>query len=509
MERLWSSAEAEVSVIRRLAGTGKKIAFVSGNFNAVHPGHIRILQFAADTADFLVVGVNPDTASGVNVAMDARLQGIRSISIVNYAAALATPADEFIRLLKPDLVVKGKEYANKFNAEQTAVDSYGGQLLFSSGEMRFSLSNILQRDYSEANFAVIRKSHEYPLRHDFEIAGLKSILTQFKGKRVVVVGDIIVDVYAECDPLGMSQEDPTIVVAPVEEKRFVGGAGIVAAHAYGLGAEAHLVTVCGNDEAAAFVADRLPGYGVTVDLVQDETRPTTSKRRYRAQGKTLLRVNHLRQHSVSSDLVKVLLDRIVPRLENADLLLFADFNYGCLPQSLVDQIIVEARRHSVMLAADSQASSQLSDICRFRGMDLITPTEREARLSLQDTESGLVVIAEKLRQRAEAKNVVITLGSEGLVAHGEKSATYIADRLPAFNTAPKDVAGAGDSLFISTALALTTGTDIWRSVYLGSIAAACQVSRVGNLPLRAEEILVEIDDPDTDPEWTHADIQVA
>jgi bifunctional ADP-heptose synthase (sugar kinase/adenylyltransferase) len=125
-------------------------------------------------------------------------------------------------------------------------------------------------------------------------------------------------------------------------------------------------------------------------------------------------------------------------------------------------------------------------------MRLLTPTEREARLALQDTDSGLVILAEKLQQKTGAENVIVTLGAEGILLHGREGTTHRTDRLPALNTAPKDVAGAGDSLFACTALAVCAGADIWRSAYLGSLAAACQVARVGNTPLTARELIEEL-----------------
>jgi bifunctional ADP-heptose synthase (sugar kinase/adenylyltransferase) len=148
-----------------------------------------------------------------------------------------------------------------------------------------------------------------------------------------------------------------------------------------------------------------------------------------------------------------------------------------------------------MMAADSQASSQMADISRFKGMALITPTEREARLALRDAESGLVVVADRLQRAAEAVNVVVTLGAEGLLIHAPGQGGYRTERLPAFNTTPKDVAGAGDSFFTCVALALRLGVDIWTAAYLGSLAAACQVSRVGNAPLSVAELLTEISYP--------------
>ncbi len=147
------------------------------------------------------------------------------------------------------------------------------------------------------------------------------------------------------------------------------------------------------------------------------------------------------------------------------------------------------------MAADSQASSQLSDVSRFKRMALITPTEREARLAARDFDSGLAYLSEQLCAKAEARNVVITLGSEGMLIWGAKNESYLADRLPALNTLPKDPAGAGDSLFTAMALALRAGNDIWQSAYIGGLAAACQVSRVGNTGLSMRDLTDEIDAP--------------
>jgi bifunctional ADP-heptose synthase (sugar kinase/adenylyltransferase) len=231
---------------------------------------------------------------------------------------------------------------------------------------------------------------------------------------------------------------------------------------------------------------------VEAELFVDATRPTTLKQRFRTQGKTLLRVNHLRQHASGRDLCAAMMSSVERVVAQTDLVLFADFNYGCLPQPLVAAICRSAQEHGVMIAADSQASSQLADISRFKDTALITPTEREARLALHDFDSGLAHVAEQLRKTARAQNVIITIGSEGLLVRGLKGAEERMDRLPAFNTAPKDVAGAGDSLFTCASLALCAGVDIWRAAYLGSIASACQTARVGNTPLTRADIEAEI-----------------
>ncbi len=500
------SAEDCVRDVRTRAGTSRRVTFVSGNFNIVHPGHLRLLKFAAEVGDILVVGVNPDGGPNVTLPAAMRLEAVRAISIVDYALLLRESPEDFIRRLQPNFVVKGKEYESRENAERDAVELHGGALLFSSGEVRFSSLDLLHREYFAASYSPVNKPTDYPARHGFQIGDLAPVLARFAGLRVLVIGDTILDEYVSCDPLGMSQEDPTIVVTPIESKTFMGGAGIVAAHASGIGANVTFVTILGDDERAGFVRDSMAGLGITTHAFADKTRPTSLKQRFRAHGKTLLRVNHLRQHAVGANMAAQIVATVEGLLDATDLVLFADFNYGCLPQLVVDGIVAAASRRGIMMAADSQASSQLSDISRYRGMRLITPTEREARLALRDTDSGLVVLAEDLQKKANAENVVLTLGSEGLLLHVLDQGAYRTDRLPAFNMAPKDVAGAGDSLFTCAAMALCVGVDIWRSTYLGSLAAACQVTRVGNIPLTLSELVAEIETPTTaHANWGHAD----
>ena len=495
MHQLIDTAHGDTvcQAIRASCGADQTIAFVSGNFNVVHPGHLRSLKFAAEQADVLVVGVNPDSTPGVTLAQEMRLENVRSIAFVHHAVRLEKSASDFIAKLQPSVVVKGKEFEDRSNPEQEAVDAYGGRLIFSSGELRFTSLSLLERD-ANIDISTVRKPLEFPKRHGFEISGLKRLLGKLSGMRVAVIGDLIVDEYVTCDAVGMSQEDPTIVVTPLMTRTFVGGAGAVAAHAHGLGGDVQFLTLVGNDEAASFARDTLEQHGVVCEPFMDESRPTTRKQRFRALNKTLLRVNHLRQHAADVEIQRQMLSSVERALKGCDLLLFSCFNYGCLPQDLVDAIADRARSKGVMMAADSQVSSQTGDVSRFKGMTLLTPTEREARVALNDFISGLAVISERLIERARTRHLVITLGAEGALINTLADGQHQSDRLPAFNPSPKDVSGAGDSFFMASSMALRAGTDIWQASYLGSLAAALQVSRVGNLPLTTAELVTEIDE---------------
>lgn len=473
----------------------QKTILVSGHFNVIHPGHLRLLRFAKECGDHLVVAVESDQLAGKSAHVPAhlRLEGVLSNSYVDEAFIIDEPVSNVISRLRPSIVVKGKEHEKRFNPELEALKEYGGKLLFSSGEAVFSSLDLIRREFTELSTSSINLPVDYLARNSIDTTRLIALSGRFKRLKLVVIGDLIVDEYITCQPLGMSQEEPTIVVTPIDAVKFIGGAGIVAAHAAGLGATVHFISVSGVDEAREFSIAKLEEFGVKTHLLKDSNRPTTLKQRYRSKGKSLLRVSHLHQGAISEELQHLMFNELESIIAGSNLLVFSDFNYGCLPQPLVDRIIQFGRKNSLLMAADSQSSSQVGDVSRFSGMDLITPTEREARISTKNHEDGLVVLADTLLKQAKAKNVLLKMGEEGLLIHayGEQ-AEILTDQVPALNDHPKDVAGAGDSLLITSAMAMASGASIFEAGFLGSLAAAIQVGRVGNTPLKLTEVIGEI-----------------
>ena len=474
----------------------EKTVFVAGNFNVLHPGHLRLLRFASECGGKLIVGVFSDRISGEGsyVPEELRLEGVKSNSWVDKVILIDDSVTEIIDKIRPDIVVKGKEHQNQFNPEEKVLQSYGAKLLFGSGETTFSSLDILHKEFSQSTLKDITLPFEYMSRHSIDINNLKGLIKGFSSLKVLVIGDLIIDEYITCEALGMSQEDPTIVVTPLDTTRFIGGAGIVAQHASGLGAQVEFVSVSGSDEARDYAQNAFKKSGVNAHLIVDESRPTTIKQKFRSKGKSLLRVNHLHQDAINSSLQDKISKIIDSVIQDVDLLVFSDFNYGCLPQLLVDKLIKLANAHNVMLAADSQSSSQIGDISRFRGVNLITPTEREARISSRNHEDGLVVLVQQLKKLSSADNIFLKMGEEGMLIYSDDTNgdELLTDSISALNTSPRDVAGAGDSLLISGALTMTAGGSIWEAALIGSLAAAIQVGRVGNTSLKSKELLKEL-----------------
>lgn len=470
-----------------------KLVLVTGIFDVLHPGHIRLLKFAKNCGDVLLVGIFGDgTQKDIRNSQDARKESLEALNFVSDVKIISSDLTKEILTIKPDIIVKGKEHQGNYNEEEEIIKNLGGELIFSSGEIGFT-NNLITENKRNSHGNYLDNCDEFLRRHSIQKDSLISIINNFSNKKVCVLGDLIVDEYIECFPLGMSQEEPIIALKPLSSKKYIGGAGIVASHANSLGAEVLFYSVVGEDENRDFAANFLADGDVDFNFIIDKNRQTSLKKRYRCNDRTLFKVSELTQQSISKEYQNALLNKLKSIIPKIDILIFSDFNYGFLPHDLVSELIELGESNNVFMAADSQSSSQTGDLSKFKNMDLITPTEQEARITLRNNEDGLVVIANKLLDITNSKNILLTMGPDGFLAHNPSLKRIITEQVPALNNNPVNISGAGDSLLITTSLALCSGASLWEASIIGALAASMQVSRVGNIPLTKAEIIREIE----------------
>jgi rfaE bifunctional protein kinase chain/domain len=460
-------------------------SFVSGKFKVLHSGHVRLFKSASHFSNHLIVGLD---ITGLSLEeAELRSELIRSLSIVKEVVFFEDNPIELLRKLKPDFVIKGSEFSDVFNIEEEIVKSYGGKLIFSSGAS-------YQNESQNLNVGVLKIEHDesFLLRRQINFNELYDVINAFKNLRVCVIGDLIVDEYVQCKPLGMSQESPSIVVTPLESMKFVGGAGIIASHCASLGADTTFLSTCGLDQEGEWAKKEIEKCGVKVKVYDDPMRKTVKKVRYFSNNQMLFRINFIPEgyiaHEVETWIAKTFEDSIL----NFDLIIFSDFSYGMLSDQLTAKLIEIAKTQNLFVAADCQSSSQIGNLGKFKNCDLVTPTEREARIETKDESSGLVVLAEKLRRKLSSRKVILKLGSEGLLISSladNSNDLEQTDEITALNKIPIDTSGAGDSLLAGSSMALALGKNIYLSAYLGSMMSALQVSRKGNVPIRESELL--------------------
>jgi rfaE bifunctional protein kinase chain/domain len=295
----------------------------------------------------------------------------------------------------------------------------------------------------------------------------------------------------------MSQEEPAIILKPFEEEVFLGGAAIVAKHIKSLGGDSNLFSIVGDDALGLWVENSLAEVNVDNTLIRSPERRTTQKTRYRVRGPSasysLFRVSRLTEQEIPRNLQDQIFEKMITELDDADALIFSDFNYGLLPDGLLNRVIEEARARNVMLSADSQTSSQVGDIARYNNINLVFATEHEARISLKNKDDGLIVLSDQLAAATDAEAVFLKLGAEGALLHTNMSRRhamrFTTERLSALNSAPIDVSGAGDAMLAAATMAMAACADIRMAFLIGSLAAAMQVSKTGNPGISNSELL--------------------
>ncbi len=490
----------ELSQILGARPRAKKVIMCHGVFDVVHPGHVRHLLYAKTKADFLVASLTADLHISKghhrpHIPQELRALNLAAFEIVDYVVIDKNPTPVAnLRLLQPDFFAKGYEYTSaglppKTQEEMDVLKSYGGEMIFTPGDVVYSSTRLI--DLAPPSI----KSEKLLTFMDSEgltFESLRTALSKLSNYTVHVIGDTIVDSYTQTAMIGGQTKTPTMSVLYERRDDYIGGAAVVAEHLRAAGAKVIFSTVLGDDALRDFVLKGLEKSGVDCRAVIDKTRPTTNKNAIVAGGYRLLKIDTLDNRSISDEIVSKLAGAIkdVP----SDAVAFCDFRHGIFNRRTIPPL-VDAIPVGRFKVADSQVASRWGNITEFKGFDIITPNEREARFALADQDSGIRPLASALYGAAQCKTLILKLGERGVLTcrnsdHESLESFIVVD---SFVDRVVDAVGAGDALLAYATLAkLATGSDAVATI-LGSIAAACECEVDGNIPVTPQDVLRKID----------------
>ena len=241
--------------------------------------------------------------------------------------------EKLVGLIRPKTLVLGREFEKERSSEVSdAINRLyksGGRVVYEAGETHYATTNYLFVRPDEIEGGRSRQFRSALSSQAIDLGDALSRIGSAPTPKIVVIGDTIVDRYVACDPVGMSNEAPVIVVKELESKEFIGGAGIVAAHVSALGGSCHYLSVTGDDRHAEFVSERLADYKVNADLIKDHSRPTTSKIRYMVENQKLFRVSRLKEHRLSRDVEDLLINKIQELAPDLDAIVVCGFCLRC------------------------------------------------------------------------------------------------------------------------------------------------------------------------------------
>ncbi len=473
----------------------EKAIMCHGVFDVVHPGHMRHLLYAKNKADILICSLTADKhitkgAHRPHVPQELRAANLAAYEMVDYVVIdpNAKPLTN-IGIIQPDFFAKGFEYTAsgmpaKTAEESAIVEAYGGQMIFTPGDIVYSSSTLINLTPPDIQYEKLQAVME---TRDVTFDDLRSTLDGMQGKKIHVVGDTIIDSYTQCAMIGGQTKTPTMSVLFEQKQDFVGGAGIVAKHLRAAGGDVTFSTVLGDDDYKDFALEDLESAGIKMKAVVDGTRPTVNKNAIVVGSYRLLKVDTLDNRSISDQVLGEITAGIGS--VDAEAVVYSDFRHGIFNRRTIPDFIA-ALPEGVYKVADSQVASRWGNITEFQGFDLITPNEREARFALGDQDSGIRPLASQLYDAAGCKLLMLKLGARGmLVCRNSNHESFDSfDVIDSFVDNLVDPVGAGDALLAYSTLAMVVNGKESQASILGAMAAACECEYDGNIPITTEAI---------------------
>jgi D-glycero-beta-D-manno-heptose-7-phosphate kinase len=315
-------------------------------------------------------------------------------------------------------------------------------------------------------------------------------LPDLKNKKVLVVGDVGLDVYLMGEVKRLSPEAPVPILDVQKEDTRLGLAANVAQNIQTLGGQCHLISVVGKDQAADDLKALLKKQGVvSADLIADSERPTTRKMRLLTGQHHLARVDFEKQHLLSEKIKAETIQKISQAILNVDIVILQDYSKGMIDAELAQQLIQKCNALGKKVLVDPYRSTLLST---YKGAYLMTPNKdeslalaRQIQINITDSPEAVDVIGKTLMNAIGSQQMVVTLGAQGMKLF-EKGQTQ---QLPTFAQNVFDVTGAGDTVIAAMALALAAGWDLEKAGYLANFAAGVVVGKVGCVPCEIKELV--------------------
>lgn len=469
---------------------GTRIVHCHGVFDLLHPGHLRHLKEAKKLGDKLIVSVTPDRFVNKGPGRPAfheklRLEQLASLVYVDYVVLNdSSDAISMIKLIKPDIYVKGSEYQDhaadvtgKISEEAEAVAQVGGKIHYTD-DIVYSSSELINR-FFDADAKRIAPFVQ-TLKNEFSLEEILSKIEAFKDLKVLIVGDAIIDEYQYVSPLGQSGKGVHLTAQLLEKDLFLGGSLIIANHLASFVSKVTLLTGVGREceHLKAIENDLSPN--IEREFFYFDNLPTLTKTRFVLKdGNTITKLFETyssNQSLLSEKQTKGIIDFLGKKAQEYDLVLVSDFGNGLINPAIISALC----QQPTFLAINTQTNSGnrgFNVVTHYQRADFISLNEPELRLAAHDRHSRLESVVRDIGAILHCPQVSVTRGVEGVAFFHQGE---LASSIPALTMHSVDRVGAGDSYLSLASLAAAKGYPPLLSGFLGSVAAAIDVQIVGN-----------------------------
>jgi rfaE bifunctional protein nucleotidyltransferase chain/domain len=480
---------------RNAKAAGKRVVYAHGVFDLLHIGHVRHLETARQQGSYLVVTVTADAYVNKGPGRPVFTERLRAemLAALSHVDAVAInhefTAENPLRVIQPDVYVKGKEYEDaasdvtgKIVAERDVVESYGGEVVFTD-DVVFSSSNLINR-YLDVRDPSLRAFLE-SMRSGAKLDQFLKQLEMLQSLKVLVIGDAIVDEYQYVEALGRPSKEAIVATQFMEREVFAGGAIAAANHIAAFCGQVELVTALGDHDSYEDLIRQSLKTNVKLTHFVRTNAPTTRKSRFVDLSyavRKLFEVYFMNDEPLSRAEQEHFNAIIADRLKEYDLVVVTDFGHGLLHDSTVDLLCSAAP----FLAVNTQTNSGnfgYNVISKYARANYVCLDVPEARLATRNKYADASDLIRKLPNFIDSSRIIVTLGKEGCITYAAPS-DGVGDesihKVPAFTNTIVDTVGAGDAFFALTAPLVFTGAPMADVGFLGNIAGAMKVGIVGH-----------------------------
>lgn len=310
----------------------------------------------------------------------------------------------------------------------------------------------------------------------------------FKGKNVLIVGDVMIDSYMWGNATRISPEAPIPIVSITDKDYRLGGAANVALNILGLNATPYLCSVIGDDEYSKIFDELLKKNNLTNEgIIFNKARKTTVKTRIICGGQHMLRVDEEIEDNLSEDVASELYIRIeaIVKKRNIDVIIFEDYDKGVLFSKVIENIIKLASDNKIITTVDPKKKN----FSEYKNIDLFKPNFKEfvegLKIEIQKSDiKELSKYARDFLQKSNSKHLMITLSENGIFISDSQNNCHF----PAMLRNIADVSGAGDTVISVASLLLSCGASIDEIAEISNIAGGLVCGKVGVVPISVKEL---------------------
>lgn len=481
----------QLAAVSAEARRGNKVVVLAhGSFDLLHLGHVRHLELAREQGDMLIVTVTGDRflnkGPGRPVFTSSlRAEMLAALSCVDWVAVNeALTAVEAIHAIKPDVYVKGSDYADsgqdltgKIVDERQAVEMHGGRIHFTD-DIVFSSSSLLNRHFDISNPEL--RAYLQDMRGRALLGKVMQMIDGVSAMRVLVVGDTIIDEYQYVHPLGKSPKENLIPTLYREKEVFAGGVIAAANHVAGFCREVEVLTCLGEGDPNNEIVAKALKPNVRMTSLYRHGVPTTRKCRFIDSDyfRKLFEVHFMEDSPIRGEMEASFVERLRRMAPQYDLVIVTDFGHGLFTEPAT-RAAAEASRFLAVNAQSNSANMGFNLVTKYARADYVCIDAPEARLAVSDKYGEVEeIVARSLPGRIRCDRFIITHGRHGCVTF-DRSKDEVR-RIPAFTAQATDTMGAGDAFLAVTAPLVAAGGNMELVGFVGNAVGAMKVGIVGH-----------------------------